>query len=108
MWGNPDLNRCSTSYVERQNLTIRMQNRRFTRLTNGFSKTVENHKHMLAIQFFHYNFIRRHQTLKTTPAVAANVTDKVWTMADFVNTMAMEELVTGERISDYKPARKKS
>jgi IS1 family transposase len=106
VWGDPDLNKCSTSYVERQNLTLRMQNRRFTRLTNGFSKRLENHKHSVALHYFHYNFIRRHRTIGTTPAVMAGVADKAWTMVDFVNAMVIEELVTGGRISDYKPSRK--
>ena len=82
--GNPDVKHVSTSYVERQNLNIRMGNRRMTRLTNAFSKKAENHAHMMAIYFMHYNFMRIHKTLKVTPAMAANVTPKLWEMSDMV------------------------
>lgn len=82
--GNPDPKHVSTSFVERQNLNIRMGNRRMTRLTNAFSKKAENHAHMMAIYFMHYNFVRIHQTLKVTPAMAAGVTGKLWEMADLV------------------------
>lgn len=70
----------STSYVERQNLTMRMGMRRFTRLTNGFSKKLENHLHMLSLYFVHYNFVRIHKTLKCTPAMAAGVSDTLHDM----------------------------
>jgi hypothetical protein len=87
--GNPDLDKASTSYVERQNLSMRMGMRRFTRLTNGFSKKVENLAHAVSLHYMHYNFARPHQTLtqknggrKTTPAMAAGVTNRVWTAAD--------------------------
>jgi IS1 family transposase len=73
--GNPDMAHVSTSYVERQNLSMRMGMRRFTRLTNGFSKKLENHLHMLSLYFVHYNFVRIHKTLKVTPAMAAGVSD---------------------------------
>lgn len=82
--GNPNIKHVSTSYVERQNLNIRMGNRRMTRLTNAFSKKAENHAHMMAIYFMHYNFVRIHQTLKVTPAMAAGVTAKLWEMSDMV------------------------
>ena len=82
--GNPDPKHVSTSYVERQNLNIRMGNRRMTRLTNAFSKKAINHAHMMAIYFMHYNFVRIHKTLKITPAMAANVTPKLWEMSDMV------------------------
>ncbi len=82
--GNPAREYVSTSYIERQNLNIRMGNRRMTRLTNAFSKKAENHAHMMAIYFMHYNFVRIHQTLKITPAMAAGVTSKLWEMSDMV------------------------
>lgn len=82
--GRPDMDTLSTSYVERQNLTMRMQMRRFTRLTNGFSKKVENHQAAVALHFAWYNLIRRHSTVKTTPAVAAGVADRPWSMYDLV------------------------
>jgi IS1 family transposase len=85
--GNPDPKHVSTSYVERQNLNIRMGNRRMTRLTNAFSKKAENHAHMMAIYFMHYNFVRIHKTLKITPAMAANVTSKLWEMSDMVTVL---------------------
>ena len=83
--GNPDMKHVSTSYVERQNLTMRMSMRRFTRLTNGFSKKVENHAHALSLYFMYYNFVRIHKTLRVTPAMEAKVTDKLWSMEDIVN-----------------------
>jgi IS1 family transposase len=85
--GNPDPKHVSTSYAERQNLNIRMGNRRMTRLTNAFSKKAANHTHMMAIYFMHYNFVRIHQTLKLTPAMAADVTGKLWEMADMVKVL---------------------
>lgn len=78
--GRPDMAHVSTSYVERQNLTMRMGMRRFTRLTNGFSKKLENHLRMLSLYFVHYNFVRIHKTLKVTPAMAAGVTDTLYDM----------------------------
>ncbi len=83
--GQPDMKQVSTSYVERQNLTMRMSMRRFTRLTNGFSKKVGNHVHALSLYFMAYNFVRIHKTLRTTPAMAAGVTDRLWSMEDVVN-----------------------
>jgi IS1 family transposase len=84
--GDPDPDRISTSYVERQNLTMRMSMRRFTRLTNGFSKKLDNHMAAIALHFLHYNFARPHTTLANpyprTPAMAAGVADHVWTMAE--------------------------
>jgi hypothetical protein len=84
MTGAPDLAAASTSYVERQNLTMRMSMRRFTRLTNAFSKKVENHAAALALYFVYYNFARVHQTLRVTPAMEAGLTDHVWTIAEIV------------------------
>ncbi len=80
--GKPDKKHVSTSYVERQNLTMRMSMRRFTRLTNGFSKKLDNHIHALALYFAFYNFCRIHKTLKVTPAMAARITDKLWSLED--------------------------
>jgi cell fate regulator YaaT (PSP1 superfamily) len=74
----------SISYAERNNLNIRMHSRRMTRLTNAFSKKIENHKHAMALHFLYYNFVRIHQTLKVTPAMAAGVTDRLWEMKDVV------------------------
>jgi IS1 family transposase len=82
--GNPDMNLVSTSYVERQNLTMRMGMRRFTRLTNGFSKKIENHMHAVALHYMHYNFVRIHKTLRCTPAMEAGVTKKLWSIEDIV------------------------
>jgi len=83
--GEPDPKHISTSYVERQNLTMRMSMRRFTRLTNGFSKKIENHVATLAIFYMHYNFVRIHQTLRVTPAMAAKVTDHLWSIEDLLS-----------------------
>jgi IS1 family transposase len=91
MIGKPDPAHISTSFVERQNLTMRMHMRRFTRLTNAFSKKVENHAHAVALHFFFYNFCRIHQTLRVTPAMAANVTDRVWDVEDLVRMIEEEE-----------------
>ena len=80
--GNPDPKHISTSFVERQNLTMRMSMRRFTRLTNGFSKKLANHEYQVALYFFHYNFCRIHKTLRVTPAMEAGLTNHVWTLED--------------------------
>jgi IS1 family transposase len=85
--GKPDPNHVSTSFVERQNLSMRMGNRRMTRLTNAFSKKAENHTHMMAIYFMHYNFVRIHQTLKVSPAMAAGVAPRLWEMSDMVKVL---------------------
>jgi IS1 family transposase len=82
--GRPDPDHISTSYVERANLTMRMSMRRFTRLTNAFSKKFENHCHMIALYAFWYNFVRIHKTLRVTPAMQAGVTDHLWTLEDAV------------------------
>ena len=87
--GNPDPAYISTSYVERQNLTMRMNMRRFTRLTNGFSKKVENRCHALALYFMYYNFCRIHQTLRVTPAMEAGVTDHVWEIEEILSLLNM-------------------
>ena len=82
--GDPDPELVSTSYVERQNLTMRMSMRRFTRLTNAFSKKVENHGYAVALHFMYYNFCRIHRTLRVTPALEAGVTDRLWEISDIV------------------------
>jgi len=94
--GNPDPKHVSTSYVERQNLTMRMSMRRFTRLTNAFSKKIDNHRHAVALYFMYYNFCRVHTTLRITPAMEAGVSDHVW---------SIEELCT--LLPELKPTTKK-
>lgn len=91
--GFPEKKHVSTSYVERQNLTMRMSIRRFTRLTNAFSKKVENHAHAVALYFMHYNFARVHQTLRVTPAMAAGVSDHVWEIGEIVDLLGSEKTV---------------
>src|SRR5947209_899402 len=106
--GNPDPKHVSTSYTERANLTMRMSMRRFTRLTNAFSKKVENHCHALALYFVFYNFVRSHKALgKLTPAMAAGVTDRTWEFSDIV---ALIDAVEGEpkKRGTYKPRQPKS
>jgi IS1 family transposase len=82
--GQPDGQHISTSHVERQNLTMRMHMRRFTRLTNGFSKKAENHFYAVALHMLYYNFVRIHKTLRITPALAAGITDRLWEITDIV------------------------
>ena len=82
--GDPDPKHVSTSYVERQNLTMRMHMRRFTRLTNGHSKKVDNHRHSVALHYMFYNFCRVHQTLRCTPAMEAGLTDHVWSLGELI------------------------
>jgi hypothetical protein len=89
--GEPDPRHISTIYAERQNLTIRTSVHRFTRLTNGFSKTAENHVHSVAIHFTYYNFVRIHQSLRVTPAMAAGVTNKLWSVADTARVIEERE-----------------
>jgi IS1 family transposase len=100
MIGRPDMDEVSTSFVERANLSMRMGMRRFTRLTNGFSKKAENHAHAVSLYFMHYNFCRSHATLTkaakgihTTPAMAAGLTDHVWTAEEILGLMNDERLV---------------
>lgn len=83
--GAPDPSYITTAHIERQNLTMRMQMRRFTRLTNAFSKKAQNLQRTLAIHYMHYNFCRKHQTLKTTPAIAHGLTERIWTLHDLAN-----------------------
>jgi 3-methyladenine DNA glycosylase/8-oxoguanine DNA glycosylase len=95
--GEPDRKHVSTSYVERANLSIRMQNRRFTRLTNAFSKKFQNHVHALALYFAFYNFCRIHKTLKVTPAMAAGVSDKLWSLEDIAERVEANRPQPGKR-----------
>jgi IS1 family transposase len=85
--GDPKAKHISTSYVERQNLTMRMHMRRFTRLTNGFSKKIEMHAHMVALHFAYYNFVKIHQTLRVTPAMEAGLTTSPWTVSDLLHLL---------------------
>lgn len=85
--GKPDAEHVSTSFAERQNLTLRMSNRRFTRLTNAFSKKVRNHALSVALHYMNYNFCRIHKTLRVTPAMAAGVTDRLWEIGDVVRVL---------------------
>ena len=93
--GNPDPNHISTSFVERQNLTMRMSMRRFTRLTNAFSKKLENHAHMLAIYFLYYNFCRVHQTLRVTPAMESGLASHVWKIEEMVCLLEPKSILDG-------------
>jgi IS1 family transposase len=95
VFGQPDEALISTSYVERQNLNIRMESRRMTRLTNAFSKKVENHRHQLAINFAHHNFSRIHRTLRCTPAMAAGIVNELWSIADLVKYADEYEITRG-------------
>jgi hypothetical protein len=85
--GNPDPRHISTSFVERQNLTMRMSMRRFTRLTNGFSKKAENHARALSLHYLHYNFARLHKTLRVTPAMQAGLANHVWSLEEIVGLL---------------------
>ena len=100
--GSPDAAHVSTSYVERQNLTMRMSMRRFTRLTNAFSKRAENHVHSLALYFTSYNFVRTHKTLRASPAMAAGISDRLWSMEDVVALIDAAEAPAKAR-GPYKP-----
>jgi IS1 transposase len=95
--GNPDPKHVSTSYAERQNLNMRMHMRRFTRLTNAFSKKVENHAHSVALFTTYYNFVRIHKTLRVTPAMAAGVTSRLWEIGDIVALVEATEETPGPR-----------
>lgn len=99
--GKPDQKHISTSYVERQNLTMRMHMRRFTRLTNAFSKKLENHIAAISLHFMYYNFCRIHQTLRVTPAMAAEVTDRAWDVEDIVRLLESEEAEQEEQSKTY-------
>ena len=102
MIGSPDMVHISTSYVERQNLTMRMSMRRFTRLTNAFSKKIENLTAAVSLHFAYYNFCRVHKTLGTTPAVAAGITDHVWKLHELIALLEEAERVPVRRGSYNK------
>lgn len=103
--GSPDPDHISTSYVERQNLTMRMSMRRFTRLTNAFSKKIENHIHAVSLHFMHYNFCRIHKTLRIiTPAMAAGVTERLWQIEDIINLIDAAD-GTPKKRGLYRPRR---
>ena len=101
--GTPDPKHISTSYSERQNLTMRMHMRRFTRLTNGFSKKFENHAHVVAIYAVWYNWIRIHKTLRVTAAMAAELTDWLWSWEELVETMDTNQ--PAKKRGSYKKSR---
>ncbi len=102
--GTPDPKHISTSYAERANLTMRMHNRRFTRLTNAFSKKVENHAHSMALFTTYYNFARIHKTLRVTPAMAAGVSDRLWEVSDIVTLLEANESKPAKRGAYKKKA----
>ena len=100
--GSPDPKHVSTSYVERQNLTMRMHMRRFTRLTNGFSKKIENHEAAVALHMMYYNFVRIHGKLRVTPAMAAGVADRIWEISDIVALIEADEAKAATKRGPYK------
>jgi len=102
--GDPDPGHISTSYVERQSLSMRMHRRRFTRLTNGFSKKHHNHAAAVALYFMHYNFCRVHQTLRVTPAMEAGITDHVWDHEEIIALLDAVEAEKSARRGPYKKA----
>jgi IS1 family transposase len=101
--GNPREEHISTSYIERSNLTLRMANRRFTRLTNAFSKKLENHCHMIALYTVWYNFVKMHKTLKMTPALAAGVCETLWSMDDLVALVDAHDAAQPRKKPGRKP-----
>src|SRR5439155_15104283 len=102
--GDPDPGHISTSYVERQNLSMRMMMRRFTRLTNGFSKKLHNHAAAVALYFMHYNFCRVHQTLRVTPAMEAGIADHVWDHEEIIALLDAKEVQKSAIRGPYKKA----
>lgn len=101
--GKPDEKHVSTSYVERQNLTMRMHMRRFTRLTNGFSKKIENHAYAVALHMMYYNFVKMHKTLRCSPAMAAGIETRLWEVSDIVALIEAQEAAAGpQKRGPYK------
>ncbi|MGR3572282.1 IS1 family transposase [Brevirhabdus sp.] len=108
IFGKPDMDQVGTSHIERQNLTMRMGMRRFTRLTNAFSKKAENHAYAVALHFMHYNYCRIHKTLRVTPAMAANLVASPWTVDDIVALVEKAETEAApKKRGPYKPRAKK-
>ena len=107
IFGKPDMDQVGTSHVERQNLTMRMGMRRFTRLTNAFSKKAENHAYAVALHFMHYNYCRIHKTLRVTPAMAANLVGSPWSVDDIVALVERAEDAAPKKRGPYKPRAKK-
>lgn len=107
IFGKPDMEQVGTSHIERQNLTMRMGMRRFTRLTNAFSKKAENHAYAVALHFMHYNYCRIHKTLRVTPAMAANLVASPWTVDDIVALVEKAEDAAPKKRGPYKPRAKK-
>ena len=105
--GNPDRDHINTSYVERANLTMRMHMRRFTRLTNAFSKKFENHCHMVALYALWYNFVRQHKTLRMSPAMAAGIETTLWTM-ETVAALVEARAAPAKKRGTYKPRQPKA
>ena len=107
IFGRPDMSQVGTSHIERQNLTMRMGMRRFTRLTNAFSKKAENHAYAVALHFMYYNFCRTHKTLRMTPAMAAGVSDHLWDVEDIVALVEKAEAEAApKKRGPYKPREK--
>lgn len=107
IFGKPDMDQVGTSHVERQNLTMRMGMRRFTRLTNAFSKKAENHAYAVALHFMHYNYCRIHQTLRITPAMAAGLVNEPWDVKDIVALVEKAEDAAPKKRGPYKLRQKK-
>lgn len=103
MIGDPDDEHISTSYVERNNLTIRTFNKRMARLTCSFSKKVEHHAHQLALNFWHYNFARIHRSLRCTPAMAAGVVSNVWDVQDLMQFADEQEIMSSWDMAAFVP-----
>ena len=102
IYGDPDPAHVSTSYVERHNLTMRMHMRRFTRLTNAFSKKVENHAYAVALHMMYYNFVKVHSKLRMSPAMASGVSDRLWEIGDIVALVEAEEAKIDRKRGPYK------
>ncbi len=107
IFGNPIIEDIGTSHIERQNLTMRMGMRRFTRLTNAFSRKAENHAYAVTLHFMHYNFVRTHKTLRMTPAMAADLVDTPWEVEDIVALVEKAEDAAPKKRGPYRKSQKK-